>query len=597
MKVWLCIFLCLSFWMTNAYLEPPDFTAYYTYTHSLLHDRDLDFSNEYEHFEYQKHMLYVTNRGYLSNDWPMGTGLLWCGFYAAGGVLARLFESKTDGFSPPYIFAILIGILFYVGCGLMSAFYFIEKRYGAKTAFVATFTAFFGTPLLFYTFYGGLMSHATGFFILTIFFIVWGGTIQERTPAQWLLLGALGGLVALVRPQHIASLIVLPVEAFLKYKEGGLRPNTENRRQFLRGCLLALAPFLLGILPLFIYWGKFFGNPFHLPKLEEMHWFRPALYEMLFSDYHGLLPWTPLVLPGALGLLFLWKRERILTAGLLAVLILQIYINSANEIWWAGGSFSNRRFTEYSFIFMVGLAALLGERRGSPWIIVALLLAGWSFLLVIAERTGFNTLDHYIPWNWAFFRGLFYTLFAPWRWLKALWGNFGNAYFLARIGAIFILGALLIITWHLFIRLKISVRWQHIIAGAVLCAMIFINCLVLTGILRTQPLPAEITQRLDRTNRFLWFNYYEYGYYLLVRGRYQKALDAFQKAHALMPTQPQPLRYIGSIYEILEDYDRAEAYYLEAFSLDPKYQNVKVLLERLREKRKHLPPKQLERRI
>jgi len=90
---------------------------------------------------------------------------------------------------------------------------------------------------------------------------------------------------------------------------------------------------------------------------------------------------------------------------------------------------------------------------------------------------------------------------------------------------------------------------------------------------------------LNKENRFLWFNYYEYGYYLLVKGRYQKALEAFQKSHQLKPDQPQPLRYIGSIYEALEDYDRAEQYYLEAFRLDPKYQNVKALLERLREKK------------
>ena len=53
------LFSILSFWMANAYFAPPDFAAYYSYTRSLLHDGDLDFSDEYEHFEFQKHMLYI----------------------------------------------------------------------------------------------------------------------------------------------------------------------------------------------------------------------------------------------------------------------------------------------------------------------------------------------------------------------------------------------------------------------------------------------------------------------------------------------------------------------------------------------------------
>lgn len=582
----LVLFSILSFWMANAYFAPPDFAAYYSYTRSLLHDGDLDFSDEYEHFQFEKHMLYITSRGYLSNDWPMGAGLLWSGFYLIGSAAARFLGSETDGFSLPYKSLVLTGILFYVGCGLFAAYHFLRKRYGSKVSFWSVLLCFFGTPLLFYTFYGALMSHATGFFIVTLFLIVWAETIGERTPAQWALLGALGGIMTLTRPQHIATLIVLPVEVFMKYREGAFKSNADYAPQYIKGALISLGAFIFGLLPLFIYWGKFFGNPFHMPKLEEMHWFRPALFEMLFSDYHGLLPWTPIVLLGALGLFFLWKKERILAAGLIAALLLQIYINSANEVWWAGGSFSNRRFTEYAFIFMIGLAALFSERRMRFWLMSAVLFAAWSFLLVVAERLGFNTLDHYIPWKKPFFQGMAGILAAPWRWFRALWGDYAKVPLIYRAILVLLLANALVFADYIAARLKNYIGRKRLIFALVIFVLLFFNILVIIGAVRTQPQPPEIAALLGRNNRFLWFNYYEYGYYLLSKGRFQKALAAYQKAHDLMPSQPQPLRYLGTIYEELGDYDKAEKYYLEAFALDPKYQNVRIALDRLREKRR-----------
>ncbi len=580
------LFSILSFWMANAYFAPPDFAAYYSYTRSLLHDGDLDFSDEYEHFEFQKHMLYITGKGYLSNDWPMGAGLLWSGFYLLGSVAARFFGSETNGFSQPYFSLVLTGILFYVGSGLFAAYHFLRKRYGAKISLWSVLLCFFGTPLLFYTFYGALMSHATGFFIVTLFIIVWAETIKERTPAQWALLGALGGIMTLTRPQHIATLIVLLVEAFIKHREGAFKSRADYAAQYIKGALVAFAAFIFALLPLFFYWSKFFGNPFHMPKLEEMRWFRPAIFEMLFSDYHGLLPWTPIVLLGALGLFLLWKKERILAAGLIAALLMQIYINSANEVWWAGGSFSNRRFTEYGFIFMLGLAALFSEGRMKFWLISAILFSAWSFLLVIAERLGFNTLDHYIPWNKTFFYEMTALLVAPWRWFPALWGDYAKISIIYRIILALLLANALVFADYIAAHLKNYINRKRLVLALIITVLLFFNILVLVGVVRTRPQPPEIAALLGQSNRFLWFNYYEYGYYLLSKKRLHKALAAFQKAHDLMPSQPQPLRYLGTIYEELGDYDKAEKYYLDAFALDPKYQNVRISLDRLRAKRR-----------
>lgn len=580
------LFLVLGFWMMNAYFAPPDFTAYYSHIHTLLTDRDLDFWNEYEQFGYEKHMLYITQAGYISNDWPLGTGLVWSLFYKLGDVIAWITGAAKDGFSLPYKALVLVGILFYVGCGLYASFVFLEKRFAPGTAFLSVLVCFFGTPLLFYTYYGGLMSHATGFFFVTCFLILWAGTIKERDIIHWILLGLLWGIIASIRPQHLVCMIVLPAEFLIKIRDRAFPRETKALKEFLVGSLLLVPSFLFTFLPQMILWRKIYGSTFQFPKLEEMHWFNPALYETFFSDYHGILPWTPLVLLGALGLYFVWKKDRIMGMGFALCLVAQIYIDSANEVWWAGGSFGNRRLTEYSFILMLGLCGLIAEKKRRYWIIPALLFAGWSFLLVVAERLQILTLEHYVAWDSAFFKNLGQVLATPGNWPGALFGNFAGLSLFGRCLAGFFLGVLLFCVWYVFENRLMHEKTPLLILLFILAAYALLNCVVVVSSHRTLPFPWEKGNLLYRSNRFLWNNYYEYGYYLLRKDRAREALEAYEKARSLIPERPQPCRYIGSIYEAWGNYEKAEEYYQEALKLDPNYERAKILLEDLQKRRK-----------
>jgi len=581
------LFLALGFWMANAYFAPPDFAANYSHIHTLLTDRDLDFGNEYQHFGYEKHLFYVTKAGYLSNDWSIGTGLVWSVFFTIGDIIAWITGAAIDGFSVPYQACLLLGILFYVGCGLYVSYVFLEKRHGSGTAFVSVLLCFFGSPLLFYTYYGGFMTHATGFFAVSCFLILWASTIKERKIIHWVLLGFVWGIITSIRPQHLMCVLVVPVELLIKMRGKEYRENTKGWKDFLKGCSLLIPCFLFTFLPQLLFWGKIYGSPFRFPKLEEMHWLRPALFETLFSDYHGLLPWTPIVILGALGLGFVWKKDRIVGTGFALCLLAQIYINSANEVWWAGGSFSNRRMTEYSFILMTGFCGLIEEKKRRYWILPGILFAGWSFLLVVAERSGILTLEHYVPWDGMFYHNMVKVLVAPRDWPGALFGNFAGISLSVRWLAMMFLAALLVSVWYLFEKRLIYTKVPRVIFLFIIAFYMILNCVVLVSSLRTTPFPWDKAKSLYRNNRFLWNNYYEYGYYLLRKHRDQEALIAYQKARSLLPERPQPCRYIGSIYEAWGDIEKAEQYYQEALRIDPNYDRVKILLEDL-QKRKSL---------
>jgi hypothetical protein len=86
---------------------------------------------------------------------------------------------------------------------------------------------------------------------------------------------------------------------------------------------------------------------------------RPFVLETLFSSRHGLLSWTPVLWLGYLGLWPLLRTRRALAIPLLIPAAVMTYVNMCSGDWWAGGSFSNRRFDSLLPVLAPGLAASL----------------------------------------------------------------------------------------------------------------------------------------------------------------------------------------------------------------------------------------------
>src|SRR2546422_3084151 len=68
---------------------------------------------------------------------------------------------------------------------------------------------------------------------------------------------------------------------------------------------------IFGFLPTLITRQIIYGSPFRFGAYTEMHWHwtSPALSAVLFSSNHGLLVWTPILIPALLGLLFLRRQD------------------------------------------------------------------------------------------------------------------------------------------------------------------------------------------------------------------------------------------------------------------------------------------------
>jgi hypothetical protein len=116
------------------------------------------------------------------------------------------------------------------------------------------------------------------------------------------------------------------------------------------------------LLPTFITRRIIYGSSFEsgYPPIRDWFWTSPKLLAVLFSSDHGMLSWTPILIPAILGLIFFWRRDRLFGTGLLLAFLSYYYFIASYPDWDGISSFGNRFFVSLTPVFILGLASVLG---------------------------------------------------------------------------------------------------------------------------------------------------------------------------------------------------------------------------------------------
>ena len=116
-----------------------------------------------------------------------------------------------------------------------------------------------------------------------------------------------------------------------------------------------------------------------------MHWTDPQIWQVLFGARHGLISWTPIIAISFIGMI--WMAIRLPKVGipLLAVLLIQIYVNAVPWDWWAAWAFGARRFLDLIPFFILATAFLFKElprllRKVIPFLVGGLII--WNMSLM-----------------------------------------------------------------------------------------------------------------------------------------------------------------------------------------------------------------------
>ncbi|WP_126546699.1 hypothetical protein [Hymenobacter amundsenii] len=338
--------------------------------------------------------------GTMVMKYPIGVALLQLPFFWLGHWAAALWHYPQDGFSAPYQVAIAFGGLAYGVLGLavlrrVLGLYFADGVVAATLVLVALGTNYFQ-----YAVFDAAMAHTYGFTLYA--FLLWLTAKWHRAPSRAAAagIGLVLGLLVLTRPTEAVAAL-LPVFWGVG-SVAALRAKLALLRQRWPDVLLLLACGALALLPQLLYWkamtGSFIVYSYQEQTFSLLH---PHLREVLISFKKGWLVYTPLALLLPLGWLALLRQYRAVAVPVLLYALVNLWIVSAWDIWWYGGSFGQRAlvasYAPLSLVWAALLAAVFGLRR---WRTV-----GVSLLVpVLVLLVDLNLFQH-----WQYMYGIIHT--------------------------------------------------------------------------------------------------------------------------------------------------------------------------------------------
>jgi hypothetical protein len=369
--------LAVLFLLTAPMVRPwihGDGRGYYAFARTVLFQHNLDFEWDWYHgyetdpqvSEASFRAKYLTPNGHFANHWTIGPAILWSPWLMAARAVTPVVDKVRgthfagDGFSKPYMIAMALGTLFYGFLTLWISLRLVRKYVPEEWAFLAVLGIWMATSFTFYLYVEPSFAHTHSAFLTALFVWFWDHTREKRSWGQWLLLGAIAGLVVDTYYPNALIMILVAIESLEKYW-AALRHRMLDTaaRLAANNFLFAVAAFALffpTLLTKKILWGSYFQTGYK----QAWYWNSPAFLRVCFSS-HGVFSWTPILIPAVIGLFLLRRTDRKLSLATLATLFAFIYFIGCYQDWHAVPSFGNRFFVSFTVFFILGLGTVMKE--------------------------------------------------------------------------------------------------------------------------------------------------------------------------------------------------------------------------------------------
>ncbi|MDP8219408.1 MAG: hypothetical protein P9M03_11860 [Candidatus Theseobacter exili] len=386
-----------------------DGLGYYAPLRSLFFDGNLNVSDEYtfysqsaSHFGGGIRWTYPIPQ---YSKYTIGMGLILSPFFIIGHFIAVLLKTiglniLTNGLTWPYELLYCLGSIFFGLAGLFICYKGARLRYGPWAASLAVIGIWFASPLTYYLSIESSMSHALSQFLISLFLYLCLFTSWENRISKQIYLGIVLGLAALVRPQNILFSVV-PFLFLLFQKQSKDTAVKRIRSLFIVG----IATLIVISIQTIVYQIQY-GTVLTSPYLGEgkatglgssFDWLHPKIFSVLFSGFHGLFIWHPLLLIAVAGLLFCSLKFSKKDIILLIAFILQVYLTASWYCWYQGTCFGGRMFCNCVFIFVMGLAFLWSKCNTRLMKSIAITITAffilWNFSLMLQLKSGMIPAD------------------------------------------------------------------------------------------------------------------------------------------------------------------------------------------------------------
>lgn len=330
-----------------------DAEGYHAYLAALVVRHDLG------HEAYDSDYLHETPSGTL-NKYTCGEALLLAPFFLVGHGLAEAFDLGPYPDAWTYGAATRVAAWSYALLGLWCLnllLRVLSVRPGPRAWIIASLAA--GTQLLQYTSMHPGWSHAYSFFTVSAFLLAVKRTQQHPSIGRAALMGALLGLIVLLRPTNALVLLAVPVVlgrdtwAFVRLLFG--QPKIIGTA--LLACFAVLSIQLL-------LWHAQTGNWFEWSyRNEGFHWHDTHTFHVLFGFRKGLFMYAPVLLLALVANFHLLRTDPVRGIASLVYWTVVSFVIGAWWIWYYAGTFGHRVFIDHYPVFAIVWGLMLNDLK------------------------------------------------------------------------------------------------------------------------------------------------------------------------------------------------------------------------------------------
>ena len=320
------------------------------------------------------------------------------------------YHFPADGYSLFYQLAVAGSGMMYAMLGLLLLRRMLKKRFPEGVVSLTLIAVIFGTSWLHYASIEASMSHGYSFFLFAAFLSVLLRWRESSRASDFLLLGLISGMIALVRLPNLLVWVAVPF----------LLPGTlqEKLKNYWKPAFIVLGVTTLMFFPQMLLWryatGEWAASGYAAHD-EGFFWLKPQIAQVLVGIKKGLFFYAPVLLFAVAG----WCMRSTFRWASLAVFVPATYLISSWHMWWFGGSFGHRAFIEFyvflAFPMAVALQKLWTHSRNLAFTVVFLCCSWtlWWMKMYNTREYDIEGLD---------FQALYDIFYLRWHMLRALIG-------------------------------------------------------------------------------------------------------------------------------------------------------------------------------
>ena len=292
------------------------------------------------------------------NQYPIGVAVLAAPAYIAAHALTLWMGMPADGFSFLYEHAAGLCGVAALGLGLAILRRVLLRSYPPAIVAATLLLIGLGTNLIHYAAWDPLYSHAYSFALIsTLLYVIplWYDAPSTRLS---LLLGAVAGLVVLVRHPNALFLLLIPLFGLRRRREPAYEPVVAAAR-WRQAAIAVIAGFAVIAPQLLLYkaiTGRWLVSAY---RDQSFDFTNPEIAGVLFSVTKGLFFWSPVLLLVVPGLLAMRRAASAWRTPVAVVLAAHTYLVASWWDWQFGSSYGHRAFTDALGLMAMPIAAAL----------------------------------------------------------------------------------------------------------------------------------------------------------------------------------------------------------------------------------------------